>query len=134
MNKKLVGGVIAAVAVVALVVAFVVTRPDNSMDSMDMSNSKNQNEATQKATAETNEVSIKNFAFSPATIKVKKGTTVTWTNEDSIEHTVTGDSGGPDSELIGQGDTYTYTFNEAGTFDYHCKPHPNMVGKVIVEE
>lgn len=131
MNKKLVGGIIAVIAVVALVVVFVVTRPDNA--EMDMSNSKNQNEATQKATAETNEVSIKGFAFSPATIKVKKGTTVTWTNEDSVAHTVTGDNGGPSSELIGQGETYTYTFNEAGTFDYHCKPHPSMVGKVIVE-
>lgn len=133
MNKKLVGGIIAIIAVVALVVVFVVTRPDSSKD-MDMSNSKNQNEATQKATAETNEVSIKNFAFSPATITVKKGTTVTWTNEDSVSHTVTGDNGGPSSELIGQGDTYTYTFNEVGTFGYHCKPHPSMVGKVVVEE
>jgi amicyanin len=131
MNKKLVGGVIAFVAIVALVAVFVVSRPDNGMDSMDMS--KDQNEATQKATAETNEVAIENFAFSPATIKVKKGTTVTWTNNDSVEHTITGDSGGPDSELIGQGDTYTFTFNETGTFDYHCKPHPSMVGKVIVE-
>lgn len=131
MNKKLVGGIIAVIAIVALVVAFVATRPDKGADSMDMS--KNQNEATQKATAETNEVAIEDFAFSPATIKVKKGTTVTWTNNDSVEHTVTGDNGGPDSELIAQGDTYSYTFNETGTFDYHCKPHPSMVGKVIVE-
>lgn len=130
MNKKLVGGVIAFVAIVALVAVFVVSRPDNKMDSMDM---KNQNEATQKATAETNEVKIEDFAFSPATIKVKKGTTVTWTNNDSVAHTVTGDNGGPDSEPIAQGSTYSYTFNETGTFDYHCKPHPSMVGKVIVE-
>jgi amicyanin len=83
---------------------------------------------------ETNSVTIENFAFNPATITVKKGTTVTWTNKDSAAHTVTTDSGsGPTSQLLNQGDSYTFTFNTAGTFNYHCQPHPNMKGTVIVE-
>lgn len=80
-------------------------------------------------------VEIKNFAFSPSTLTVKKGTIVTWTNKDSVNHTVTGDSGkGPDSGDLWPGDTENYVFSETGTFNYHCTPHPNMKGTVIVTE
>ena len=71
--------------------------------------------------ATTESVTIMNFAFSPASITVKKGTKVTWTNKDSIAHTVTesdGQSGGPDSSTLQQGDAYSFTFNTAGTFHY----------------
>lgn len=80
-------------------------------------------------------VNITDFNYSPATLTVKKGTTVTWTNNDSVAHTVTAESGeGPKSKLFGKGETYSYTFNSVGTFDYFCEPHPNMKGKVIVTE
>lgn len=75
-------------------------------------------------------VDIKVFAFDPSTITVQRGTTVTWTNRDSASHTVTGDIFGSGS--IPQNGEYSHTFQEAGTFDYHCKIHPNMQGKVIV--
>ncbi len=79
-------------------------------------------------------VSIKDFSFSPATVTVKKGTKVTWTNNDSTAHTVTADSGnGPDSSTLNPGDTYSFTFSSAGTFAYHCSFHSNMHGTVVVE-
>lgn len=79
-------------------------------------------------------ISIKDYAFSPATLTIKKGTTVTWTNEDIAKHTVTGDSGGPSSDFFGKGESYSYTFATAGTFPYHCEPHPYMTATIIVTE
>ncbi len=81
-----------------------------------------------------NEVIIENFNYGPAEVVVKKGTTITWTNKDSAGHTVTatGDNG-PKSNLFGQGETYSYTFDEVGTFEYFCEPHPYMKGVIKVE-
>lgn len=75
-------------------------------------------------------IAIKGFAFSPATITVKKGTYVVWRNEDSVRHTVTFKDFG--SNLIWNGETYTYRFNQTGTFPYYCIPHPYMKGSVTV--
>ncbi len=80
------------------------------------------------------EVEIRDFAFSSAKISVKKGTSVRWVNKDSIAHTVTGDRGGPDSPALEKDKAYTYTFNEIGVFDYHCKPHPVMRGTIEVKD
>lgn len=98
------------------------------------------NDTTTDSDAQTGEVavSISNFAYSPGTLKVKKGSTVTWTNNDSVAHTVTSDSESPksglDSELFGQGETFEFTFNEVGVFKYHCAPHPSMTASVEVVE
>jgi amicyanin len=82
----------------------------------------------------THSIEIENFAFQPAELKIEKGDTVIWTNKDSAQHTVTSDSGAElDSGLLSQGETYSHTFNEVGTFDYHCTPHPFMKAKIIVE-
>lgn len=86
-------------------------------------------------TPSTDEVEIEDMAFRPANITVKKGTTVTWTNKDSVEHTVTSDnSGGPRSAMLARDESYSFTFNEVGEFSYHCQPHPQMTGKVTVTE
>lgn len=85
-------------------------------------------------TATTKQVTISNFAFAPASITVKKGTKVTWTNQDSTAHTVTGTNGGPDSAPFGSGASYSYTFTTVGTFPYHCTIHSSMTGTVIVTE
>ncbi len=77
-------------------------------------------------------VTIQNFAFSPSTITVSVGTTVVWTNQDPIGHTVTSDSGAFDSGTLGQEQSFQFTFNTAGTFAFHCSIHPMMTGKVIV--
>lgn len=77
-------------------------------------------------------VAIQGFAFNPATLTVKAGDTVIWTNKDAMAHTVTGDNGGPASSSIGPNGTYSFTFRSAGTFNYHCAIHPSMHGTVVV--
>lgn len=81
-----------------------------------------------------NLVTINDFAFSPQSITVSVGDTVTWQNDHNVGHTVTSDSGSElDSPLLGQGETYRHIFNSAGSFPYHCTPHPFMTGVVLVQ-
>ncbi len=79
-------------------------------------------------------VTISNFAFVPATLTVKVGTTVTWTNQDTVAHTVASDAGDWISSNLAQGQSYTHTFDTAGTFTYHCSIHPNMKGTIVVTQ
>ncbi|KKQ02672.1 MAG: Blue (Type 1) copper domain protein [Parcubacteria group bacterium GW2011_GWB1_36_5] len=79
-------------------------------------------------------VLIQNFAFSQKFINVKRGDTVVWTNKDSAPHTVTGGNSGPASNTLNVGGTYNFTFNTAGTFDYHCAFHPSMTGSIVVTQ
>jgi plastocyanin len=79
------------------------------------------------------EVSIENFEYIPETITVAAGTRVVWTNQDSIQHTVTHRNDLFDSGLMGRGESFSYTFNEPGEYEYYCIPHPFMVGRVTVE-
>ena len=78
-------------------------------------------------------VSISGFAFSPATLTVSVGTTVTWTNNDSTTHTVTSDSGAFSSGNLANGKIYSYTFTTAGTYAYHCAIHTYMKATIIVQ-
>jgi amicyanin len=80
----------------------------------------------------TEAVHIKNLAFSPATITVKAGSTVVWTNNDAIQHDVTFDGGGIASSVLNHSDTFSHTFPTAGTYHYICSIHPFMHGTVIV--
>jgi plastocyanin len=86
------------------------------------------------APAAGNNVAIRNFAFSPASLTVRAGTEVTWTNQDSDAHTVTSDgSGGPlNSKALNTGDTFSHTFAEPGTYKYLCTIHPFMTATVTV--
>ena len=77
-------------------------------------------------------VTIKDFAFSPASVDIKVGESVTWTNDDSATHNVEGD-GGISSGDLANGQTYTKTFDTAGTYAYKCAIHPNMTGTVVVK-
>jgi plastocyanin len=77
-------------------------------------------------------VSIKNMAFSPGSLSVTTGATVTWTNSDTTLHTVTADDGSFNSGNIAIGAIYSKVFSTAGTFSYHCILHPEMNGKVVV--
>jgi plastocyanin len=86
---------------------------------------------TPASTQGSNVVNIQNFAFNPGTLTVKKGTTVTWTNNDAAQHQIK--SATFNSSQFGKGQTFSFTFNDAGTFDYSCAIHPSMLGKIIVE-
>jgi plastocyanin len=76
---------------------------------------------------------IKNFAFSPASVTVAVGSTVTWTNQDAASHTVTADDGSFDSKVIGTGASFSETFSKAGTYTYHCSIHKSMTATVVVQ-
>ncbi len=79
------------------------------------------------------EVRLEDFAFAPANIVVDAGTTVTWTNYDNVDHTVTSDDGDElKSGLFGQSQTFRHTFDTPGDYRYYCEPHPNMQGLVTV--
>ena len=83
-------------------------------------------------------VSMKNIQFSPKTLTVKKGTTVEWVNQDSVNHDVTKQTGpGPQFSSgtgnLQSGDTYRVKFDTAGTVKYECTVHPGMTGEIIVK-
>ena len=93
----------------------------------------NTNSGSQSGEVKTGEaaVNIQGFAFSPATLTIKKGTTVTWTNNDSAVHTIK--SGTFNSGDLAKGASFKFTFETAGTFDYSCGVHPSMLGKIVVQ-
>lgn len=78
-------------------------------------------------------VAIQNFAFSPATLTVKAGTTVTWKNLDDEVHTVVGPAGAFRSAGLDQGDAYAFRFDKPGVYKYRCSLHPKMMAVVIVQ-
>jgi plastocyanin len=83
----------------------------------------------------TDKVQVKDFSFKPKTVTVKAGTTVTWTFDDSADHTVASKSGEseiPESPKLKGGGTYTHTFAKAGSFAYLCTIHNSMTGSVVV--
>lgn len=96
------------------------------------------NGGSESTDTETSEVNIQNFAFAPNKVTVKKGTQVTWTNKDSVKHDITPDSNSDafqgSGKLLGQGESYSFTFNTVGTYAYHCSPHPYMKGTIEVTE
>lgn len=94
---------------------------------------------------------IKDFKYTQPNIKIKKGTTVTWTNRDDVKHNVMKEHDDDDAahdaptldevrpgvfagQLLAKGESYSFTFNEVSTAPYHCSPHPYMKGSVTVVE
>jgi plastocyanin len=84
------------------------------------------------AGAKQNAVAITGFVFQPAKVTVKAGQTVTWTNDDPADHTVTGEGGAFTSETLGQGAHFRMVFDRPGTYRYICALHPEMKGTVVV--
>lgn len=108
---------------------------DNATELSGNTNASDRSSTSETQVDSSDQVKISNFAYSPETITVKKGTTVTWTNEDSTGHTVTSEDDGPlDSGLLSKGEEFSFKFDEAGTFSYFCEPHPQMKAKVVVTE
>ena len=140
--------VILAVAIPAIIIAIALTSGKSEAPTTNSSEQGNTSQQTASNTDESgtsaNEtdaknvsVEIKDHAYNPATITVKVGTTVTWTNQDSVRHDVVATNASadaPSSELLARGESYSFTFNKTGTYDYYCTPHPYMKGKVIVTE
>jgi plastocyanin len=83
----------------------------------------------------TTEVKIDNFSFTPTTLTVAAGTTVTWTNRDDIPHTVVSadDPKAFKSKVMDTDEKFSFTFTKAGTYTYFCSVHPKMTGTVVVK-
>jgi len=90
--------------------------------------------AEAKDDAKGDAVSIKDMKFDPATITVKPGTTVTWTNKDDRDHTVLANDESFKSGNIGHGEKFEHKFEKKGKFKYACSYHPRMKGTVVVSD
>jgi plastocyanin len=77
-------------------------------------------------------VSIQDFFFDPDQLSVAPGTTVTWVNEGQAPHTTTADDGTWDSGTLQPGEDFSFTFDQPGTYTYHCSIHPDMTASVKV--
>lgn len=78
-------------------------------------------------------VHIGNFNFNQGSLAVKKGTVVTWTNDDDIPHTVVAKDGSFKSKVLDTGDRFSITFAKPGQFGYFCSLHPHMTGTIVVK-
>jgi plastocyanin len=78
-------------------------------------------------------VTIKDYAFTPATLTVPAGTTVTWTNNDPVPHTATASDGSFDSGNLNPGQSFSFTFATPGSFSYVCQYHAGMKGTIVVQ-
>jgi amicyanin len=122
--------VIAAAAVIVVLIVVVAA----AALLMNQPGGNDQNNSPGSSSSGGSSVNIINLAFDPTPLTVTVGTTVTWTNNDSVEHTVTSTSGPAsfDSGRMMKGDTFSFTFDQAGTYDYFCTIHPFMRAQVIV--
>jgi plastocyanin len=91
--------------------------------------------AGRKARAAEAEIAIENFVFTPATLTVKAGTTVTWVNRDDIPHLVIAATSPPAfrSAALDTDDRYAFVFDRPGRYPYFCALHPHMQGTVVVD-
>lgn len=136
MNNKIIIGVIIAIIVIGGV-AFFLNKSNPSQQQIQSMSSQSQGQAqisptNGSAVMSKNAVTIQNFAFSPASLTVKVGDKVTWTNQDSVGHSATADDNSFDTGVIAQGQSGSNTFTKSGTYTYHCSVHPNMKGTIIV--
>jgi plastocyanin len=88
--------------------------------------------AEQTKSAATN-ITIDNFSFAPKEITVAAGTTITWVNRDDVPHTVVNPDKKFRSKALDTDDQFSFTFTDAGTYNYFCSVHPTMTGKIIVK-
>lgn len=110
---------------------------NNDTDTANVNIQTNTNINTNVAQPTMVNINISNFSFNPSTITIKKGSIVTWVNQDSAPHRIASGSGSPanfSSNNLNKGNTYQFTFNQTGTFNYYCAVHPSMTAKIIVTE
>lgn len=141
-QKKLMFGIaVAAIVIIGGVIAAGGMKKDSpsapsTASTSSAKTSTSSSDTNSNSAVATTAVKIENYMFGPMTTKVKVGDTVTWTNMDAVHHNVVADqktTDGPSGPLIGQGETYSFKFTKAGTYSFHCEPHPYMHGTVVVE-
>lgn len=130
MNNKIIIGII----VVVLIAGFLFMRGQYGTMQSQGSTAQTQ-PATQTGTSPSlaaNAVTIQGMAFSPASLTVKVGDKVTWTNQDSVGHSATADDNSFDTGVLANGQSGSTTFGKAGTYTYHCSVHPGMKATIVV--
>ncbi len=90
-------------------------------------------QARLEKTANTTEVKIDNFSFTPKSMTLKAGAVVTWTNRDDIPHTATSTEKKFASPVLDTDQAFSFKFQEPGSYPYFCKIHPTMTGTIVVE-
>lgn len=136
MKKGVVIGILVVLVILAVGTYFFMKQTPKNLpeDIPNETNGDNLSNENISEGAQSYNIELKNFAFNPSTLTIKVGDIVTWTNMDSVSHTITSDSGTElSSQTFSNGESYSHTFNIAGTYTYHCTPHPNMKGTIIVE-
>jgi plastocyanin len=88
---------------------------------------------TAAAAVEDAVLTIDNFTFAPQRLTVKAGTTLTWTNQDDIPHTVVSTTQRFKSKALDTDGRFSFMFMEPGSYDYFCSLHPHMTGTIVVE-
>lgn len=137
MKKSTIGIIVVVVAVVGVLAIAMMNNKNKTNTASSTSTTTNTASNTQADQPAANTVEMKGFAFGPTKLTVKVGTTVTWKQMDDTKHDVQPDSptdAFKGSALLAQGQTYSFTFNKAGTYTYHCNPHPYMKGTIEVTE
>jgi plastocyanin len=136
-NKFITGTIVAVIATVGIGAALLARTPESPKSDHSSSMNTQKSNDSKEAVQNSDQVTYKDFSVVQEKITVKKGTTVTWTNEDSAKHDVTPDSETSEfkaSPLFGKGETHKVTFKTPGTYTYYCSPHPYMKGTVEVTE
>ncbi|KKI00130.1 hypothetical protein EO95_07420 [Methanosarcina sp. 1.H.T.1A.1] len=105
--------------------------PSTPVDRVDNEGAAGNEETVTEINSNIVDVEIRGYKYIPQNLTVKVGQTVRWTNNDTVLHDVVGS--GIKSEYLQKGETFTYTFEEEGTYEYICKIHPWMAGEVIAE-
>jgi len=110
------------------------TTNSNTQTTPQNNNIQDQNTAVTTSEPQNYPINISNFSFNPQEVKIKVGDSVSWLNNDSMQHKVASVSGNEiSSELLPKGASYKHTFNTPGTYTYYCTIHTSMRGTIIVE-
>ena len=89
--------------------------------------------AVKAIAAASGSVTIADFSFSPASLTINQGDTVTWVNNGPTPHSATANNGSFNTGILKAGQSASHTFAQAGTFSYYCQPHPYMKATIVVQ-
>jgi plastocyanin len=138
MKKSMIVTIVLVIALIGGGIAFFAMKNEDDSEKVTPQSTVTTSSVDTTTTAASSaNVAIKDFVYTPSTITVKKGATVTWTNNDSMAHTVTTSSSSPetfDSGSIANGQTFSHVFSAVGTYSYSCSFHASMKATVIVTE
>jgi plastocyanin len=132
----LIAGAVAAALLILFAVPMAIMAAggwDMGMDMWDMhGGGRNTSNSPLVRQGQSADVSIDDFTFTPGSLEVERGATVTWTNRDSAPHDATARNGDWETDTLSRGDTDSVTFDDSGDYDYYCSIHPSMKARLVV--